>query len=325
MFNFLGLESTGHLIRPAVHGAGDGNGGGFLVLIESALDAVSRALEPGASGNPLSGVEALGTNWHPLIVHFPIAFLIGFFLLEFIGVVLRGPGIRTAASWMLYLGALSATAAAVAGLIAADTVPHGSAVHDIMEWHERAGLTIAGLSSALAVWRLLSRERLSAMAEALHLFLGAIVVAAIVLAADLGGLMVYQHGVGVKSLQLADDHHHHDGHEHSRANSDGASDAHHATQGTEAADSGESDGSADEPRAHGPLDAAEEPHAHAHEAPSGQAQLHSHEGPGAKAKPHSHKASGAETKPHSHKASGAEAKPHSHGVAGARSEPRAKP
>lgn len=323
MFNFLGLESTGHFIRPAVHGAGDGNGGGFLVLIESALDAVSRSLESGASGNPLAGVEALGTNWHPLVVHFPIAFLTGFFLLELIGVVLRQPGIRTAASWMLYLGALSAIAAAVAGLIAADTVPHGSAVHGIMEWHERVGLTIAGLSSALAVWRLLSRERLSAMAEALHLFLGAIVVAAIALAADLGGLMVYQHGVGVKSLQLADDHHHHDGHEHSRANFDGASDAHHATQGAEAAESGESDGSADEPHAHGPRDAADEPHVHAHEAPGGQAKPHSHEAPGAK--PHSHKASGAEAKPHSHKASGAEAKPHSHGVAGARSEPRAKP
>ncbi|CAI8764905.1 DUF2231 domain-containing protein [Methylocaldum szegediense] len=314
MFDFLGPDSTGHYLQPAVHGAGDGNGGGFLVLIDSALDAVSRALESGDSGNPLVGVEALGTNWHPLIVHFPIAFLTGFFLLELIGVVLRRQGLRYAASWMLYLGALAAIAAATAGLIAANTVPHGSGVHEIMEWHERLGLTIAGLSSVLAIWRLLGRERISAMAEALHLFLGAILVIAIVFAADLGGLMVYQHGVGVKSLQVADDHHHHhhhDDHEHAQADSNRASDA-QPTQGAEAADnSGESDGSSVEPRSHGASDSADE--------------AHSHEASGSEAKPHSHETPSGDGKTHSHKDSHTHGKPHSHGVAGTRKEPRAKP
>jgi len=224
MFNFSVPASVGHFIQPAVHGAGDGEaGGGLLVLVESLLDIVSRTVESGTSMNPFAGIEALGTNLHPLIVHFPIAFLTGFFLLELIGAVLRQPGLRHAASWMLYLGALGAIAAAAAGLVAEATVPHGSGVHDIMEWHERLGLTIAGLSSVLAIWRLLSRERFSAMAEALHLFMGATVLAGIIFAADLGGLMVYQHGVGVKSLQQADDHHHHDGHAHRQADSDGAS------------------------------------------------------------------------------------------------------
>lgn len=233
MFNFSGPDLIGHFMHPFVHGAADGNGGGFLMVVESALDSVSRALESGASGNPFSGIEALGTNLHPLIVHFPIAFLIGFFLLELLGAVLRQPGLRKAASWMLYLGSFGAIAAAVAGVIAAENVPHGSAVHDIMEWHERLGLTIAGLSSTLALWRIFSRERFSAMAQALHLFLGGIVLVAIVFAADLGGLMVYQHGVGVKNLQVADDHHHHhdaDGHEHQherhRVDPGGALEAH---------------------------------------------------------------------------------------------------
>lgn len=233
MFTFSGPDLIGHFMRPSVHGAADGNGGGFLMVVESALDAVSRALESGMSGNPFAGIEALGTNLHPLIVHFPIAFLTGFFVLELLGVVVRQPGLRKAASWMLYLGSLGAIAAAVAGLVAADSVPHGNTVHDIMEWHERLGLTIAGLSSTLALWRLLSRERFSAMAQALHLFLGGIVVAAVVFAADMGGLMVYQHGVGVKNLQLADDHHHHHDaedhdhqHDHSHADPGGALKAH---------------------------------------------------------------------------------------------------
>lgn len=312
MFYFPGPDSTGHYLQPAVHGAGDGAaGGGLLVVVESLLDSVSRAIESENSMNPFGGIEALGTNWHPLIVHFPIAFLTGFFLLELIGVVLKQPGLRYGASWMLYLGTLGAIAAAIAGLVAADTVPHGSGVHEIMEWHERLGLTIAGLSSVLAIWRLLGRERISAMAEALHLFVGAMVVTAIVFAADLGGLMVYQHGVGVKSLQLADDHHHrHDGHEHSRADSDQASDVQRTIQGAEAYGSGESGGSAIEPHSHGAPDAADEPHSH--EASGSQGKPHSHETPDDHGKPHSHKASDAHGKPHAHKLSGAESKPHSH-------------
>jgi uncharacterized membrane protein len=46
------------------------------------------------------------------------------------------------------------------------------------------------------------------MANAFHLSLSAIVVLAILLGADLGGLMVYQHGVGVKAVPQPDDHHH---------------------------------------------------------------------------------------------------------------------
>ncbi|HYE35912.1 DUF2231 domain-containing protein [Methylocaldum sp.] len=227
MFNFPGPDLVGHLTRPAVHAGGDGEaGGGLLEIVASLLDTVSRTLDSGASMNPFAGIDALGTNLHPMIVHFPIAFLTGFFLLELIGAVFRWPGLRHAASWMLYLGALGAIAAAVAGLIAEDSVPHSGAVHDIMEWHERLGLTIAGLSSALAIWRLMSRAHFSAMAEALHLFLAGIVLTCIFFAADLGGLMVYQHGVGVKSLQQADYHHHHDDHEHHEAASDGDLDAH---------------------------------------------------------------------------------------------------
>ncbi|MGX2040571.1 DUF2231 domain-containing protein [Methylocaldum sp. MU1018] len=226
MFNFPDPDSIGHFIRPLVHGGGDGGaGGGLLLVVEKSLDTVSRSLESGVSMNPFTGIEALGANLHPLIVHFPIAFLTGFFLLELMGAALKRPGLRHAASWMLYFGALGAIAAAAAGLVAEDTVPHGSAVHEVMEWHERLGLTIAGLSAALAVWRLLARERFSGMAGALHLLIGAIVLTSIVFAADLGGLMVYQHGVGVKNLQLADDHHHHEEHEHHRADSGDETDA----------------------------------------------------------------------------------------------------
>lgn len=99
--------------------------------------------------------------------------------------------------------------AAATGLIAEDMVPHGEAVHETMEWHGRLGLSVASLSLILAAWRFAARANFSLMANALHLFLAALVVIFMFFGADLGGLMVYHYGVGVKSLQQADEHHHH--------------------------------------------------------------------------------------------------------------------
>lgn len=190
---------------PEVHGGGD-SGAGFLGVLDNILRAVERGIEGGGpSWNPVAGIEALGSNLHPMIVHFPIAFLFGFFLFEALGLVRRQTALRQVASGMLYLGAVGAVLAATAGIIAGRSVPHGAAVHEIMEWHERLGLTVAGLSVALALWRALGGLPTSTMAKAFHICLAVVVGICLFVGADLGGLMVYQHGVGVKSLQDATD------------------------------------------------------------------------------------------------------------------------
>lgn len=204
------LPENGFLL-PAVHGGGhSGPGGGWIGILDSVLEKATRTLESGASLELFPGVKALATNLHPLIVHYPIALLTAFFLLELVGVTLRREGVRQAASWTLYLGALGAIMAVAAGLIAEDTVPHGEAVHEIMEWHGRLGISVATLSLILAVWRIAARTNFSLMAKSLYLYLAAIMVICMFIGADLGGLMVYQYGVGVKSLQQPDDHHHHE-------------------------------------------------------------------------------------------------------------------
>ena len=200
-------ESAVNRLFPSVHGnASDGGVAGFL---NSFLEMLSGGFGSGSSWNPIAGIEALGSNVHPLFVHFPIAFLSAFLITEIAGLVFRTDWIRQVSSIMLYFGAIGAVLAAAAGVVAGNSVPHGAAVHEIMEWHERAGLTVAGLSVTLALWRAVAGARFSAMAQALHLLLGSITVACLFIGADLGGLMVYQYGVGVKSLQQADEHHHH--------------------------------------------------------------------------------------------------------------------
>ena len=232
MFSFLfGRDGFGGLL-PAVHGGSHGEADGGLVgMLDRFLETLSGGggPDPTTSWRMFGGIEALGSNIHPLIVHFPIAFLSAFLLLEVLGLGLRNPAVRQVASGMLYLGAFSAIAAAGAGLLAEATVPHGAEVHEIMEWHERAWLTVAGLSVIMAVWRAVSRARFSAMAQALHLFVAALISVCLVFGADLGGLMVYQHGVGVKSLQetaAIHHHHHHPEDEGAQAEEDGTTGQH---------------------------------------------------------------------------------------------------
>ena len=181
----------------------------MLGLLDGLLDQIDRFFEPGNSMELLPGIQGLAFNQHPMIVHFPIAFLFAFFLLELIGAIRRRERIREVAGWMLYLGTMTAVLAAGAGLIAEDIVPHGENVHDIMTWHGRLGLTVAALSLILSLWRLAARARFSLMAQSLHLALAAVMVICLFFGADLGGLMVYQYGVGVKQVQQGGEHHHH--------------------------------------------------------------------------------------------------------------------
>lgn len=190
---------------PYVHGGGDG-GAGLVGVVDSLLQAVTNFLESGSGsgGGLFGGIAALGFNVHPMVVHYPIAFLSAFFVLEVAGFASRRPALRNLATGLLYLGALGALAAVAAGLVAADRVPHSEEVHGIMEWHERLGITVAVLATGLAVWRALAKVDFSGMAEALYLSLAGMVITCMVFGADLGGRMVYQYGVAVESLQQPD-------------------------------------------------------------------------------------------------------------------------
>jgi uncharacterized membrane protein len=195
------------------HGGADG-GGGLLLLVDSLLEQISK-LSQGGGGAWLPGITALGANIHPMLVHFPIAFLSVYFLLEVLGSLLGWESWRRAAAPMLYCGAAGAIVAAAAGLYAAGIVTHGQAVHDLMEWHERFGVTTASLASILAVWRYTVKSLASQMAKALYFSLAGLMVASMMAGADLGGSMVYQHGVAVQSLQQPND-----GHQHGMASKD---------------------------------------------------------------------------------------------------------
>ena len=163
----------------------------------------------------MPGVSSL-TNIHPLLVHFPIAFLSAFFVVDLAGALTRKPQWRSVASWFLYLGTIAAVFTVAAGLIAAATVSHGQNVHDIMMYHKYFGVTVLSLALVLSAWRAKSGVIMGFGANVFFLILSALLCVFMAFGADLGGLMVYKYGVAVQAVQIpdAETHVHGNGEDH---------------------------------------------------------------------------------------------------------------
>lgn len=200
----------------AVHGGGDSGGGvaGMVAGILGFIEGLVSLSPADLFVNLLPGIAVL-ENVHPLFVHFPIALLSLFFIVDLAGSLASKSNWRDAASWFLYCGALLSGVTVAAGLIAAGSVAHGGDVHEIMENHEHLGISVFLLASALAVWRRMAKQQISGPANILHLMCSGILAVLLIFTADLGGLMVYNYGVAVAPMtqinrKAADLHQHGD-------------------------------------------------------------------------------------------------------------------
>ncbi|WP_236994034.1 DUF2231 domain-containing protein [Methylomicrobium sp. RS1] len=195
-----------HSLTFMVHGGAD-HGGGIAAAVAGLLNFLEKLAgmePPEIFAAVFPGIESM-QNIHPMLVHFPIAFLSAFFLLDLAGSLFRKPVWRAVASWLLYLGALTAIFTAAAGLIAANSVAHGGDVHGIMDRHEHFMLTVLILSLLLSAWRALQGGAIEGAANTLFLILAAVMAGVLVLGADLGGLMVYRYGVAVSAVPVTEE------------------------------------------------------------------------------------------------------------------------
>ncbi len=194
-----------------IHGGAD-HGDGMLDMLIAVLAFFEGLTAPNSNGffsAFLPGLSGMA-NYHPLFVHFPIAFLIAFFILDALGSVLDKANWRNIAAGLLYLGTISAIFTVIAGFIAANTVVHGGNVHAIMERHEHLGVSVLLLATLLSVWRFKFGERLEAGLNVFFLSIAAVLCVLLSLGADLGGQMVYQYGVAVQAVVQPDNN----GHQH---------------------------------------------------------------------------------------------------------------
>jgi uncharacterized membrane protein len=188
-----------------IHGNADGHNE-LLEVLSSFLAFFEGATTHGSNSGPslFIGLSELA-NIHPLLVHFPIALLSLFVVFDILGTAMHKPTWRQFASGLLYLGTIFAGFTVWAGFMAADTVPHGHNVHDIMERHKQLGISILALSAALSAWKLRRTVEGWGVYNAFTLVL----LGVIIFGADLGGLMVYKYGVAVQAVSVSSEEAHH--------------------------------------------------------------------------------------------------------------------
>jgi len=143
----------------------------------------------------LPGVQHL-QNIHPLVVHFPIAFLVGAALFYFLSWIFRNQTFSTAAFLLLILGTLAAGAAVGTGLYSEEGVMVSRSVREhLLEPHETFMLVTLGLSIVLSVWALIARP-FPKKGKWVFLLLFLVLLGIMTVGADYGARMVYDYNAG---------------------------------------------------------------------------------------------------------------------------------
>jgi uncharacterized membrane protein len=143
----------------------------------------------------LPGVQHL-QNIHPLVVHFPIAFLVGAALFYYLSSIFRNQTFATAAFLFLILGTLAAGAAVGTGLYAEEGVMVSRSVREnLLEPHETFMLVTLGLSIVLSIWALIARS-FPKKGRWIFLLLFLVLLGIMTVGADYGARMVYDYNAG---------------------------------------------------------------------------------------------------------------------------------
>lgn len=135
-------------------------------------------------------------NLHPVVVHFPIAFLFGATLLYFVGASSRNESITGAALWVLVLGAMGAALSAGTGLYASEGVMIAPSVREaLLTRHRNLMVAVTALTGVLTVWAVVARPlpRRGRWAFLIGLIAMCVLIAR---GADYGGRLVYDYNAG---------------------------------------------------------------------------------------------------------------------------------
>ena len=135
---------------------------------------------------------------HPMVVHFPIAFLLASLLFDLIALRWRGQECRATSLSLLALGVLAALVALLTGHLAEEAVEHsGTIPKQAIDTHEELAFAAFWVFAGLLGVKLLSywgwmRER-----ALFVLFIGVGGSVLLLVASYYGGDLVYRYGAGV--------------------------------------------------------------------------------------------------------------------------------
>ncbi len=168
-----------------------------ISLQEAESDAGSESNPPLLSrllnidpDNPPDSLVFLG-RFHPLLVHLPISFLLLGALVELLSRTRRYSDLRPSVSFVLFLGAVSAVLAVIAGMFLSVTGDYGG---DDLWWHKWLGIGVA--ITAVAAYILKKRNARTEDINLRRAYGGALTASAalLVVASHFGGTLT--HGAG---------------------------------------------------------------------------------------------------------------------------------
>lgn len=142
------------------------------------------------------GVSVL--HLHPMLVHFPIAYLVTALLAEGAFWITNKQEIRTFSNGLIALGALAATGALATGALAADALGHDTPGHDLIHEHRDIMLiiTAALIATGIALFKWEAFRRGPERKALLPILL--LLTAVMIFGAGKGGDLVYRFGVAVR-------------------------------------------------------------------------------------------------------------------------------
>ncbi|OHB76346.1 MAG: hypothetical protein A2Z34_04805 [Planctomycetes bacterium RBG_16_59_8] len=135
-------------------------------------------------------------NFHPLVVHFPIALMLFAAVMDIAALLFRREEWHTVAKWNLLAATIFGLAAIGTGLLAEEEIPSSGIKHEIAERHELFAFGFVGLATLLTAWRWWAGGGFPRRWKWGHLA-GLLLCAGLVgVTGHLGGKLVFEHGVG---------------------------------------------------------------------------------------------------------------------------------
>ena len=146
-------------------------------------------------------------NWHPLSVHFPIAFLTFATILFVLALILKGDRkllLKNCGTFLLYAGSVAAWISIYTGDISESAVARKICDPTVLKEHEIAAYTMAYLFSAASILNLMlhlsiSTGKFTLLLRYMVVLLMLVGTGYLVYVGHLGSSLVYSQGAGVKN------------------------------------------------------------------------------------------------------------------------------
>lgn len=137
------------------------------------------------------------TNLHPLLVHFPIALLLAYIVLDWAGRIWKEKGFTEAAWYSLILGTIGALVTLGSGLLDARGITAADPAFTTLTIHKISAIATVVLFGFQTVCYARNRGKYTRNTEILHTIIQLAGATAIIITGYFGGQLVFEFGIGV--------------------------------------------------------------------------------------------------------------------------------